>query len=164
VVYFDESAITALGAEYPQVLPGPGRASNILGAAAAKERITTGIFSAEDGGGPPSFTIIRCTSKKTDMRKLKVISELYKLSGFTAEDGWKLREWCHDVLIKGKDGVQNCGRQSQASSYVWLSFVSSFVPSLNPSNHFARRNNAVPEGHSRYSGDTQYPKVTRGVF
>ena len=105
VVYFDESAITALGAEYQQVLPGQGRASNVLGAADGKERITTGIFSDGDGNVPPSFNIIRCTSKKADMRKVKVISELHKLSGFTAEDGWELREWCHDVLIKGKDGL-----------------------------------------------------------
>ena len=105
VVYFDESAITALGAEYQQVLPGQGRASNALGAAAGKERITTGIFSAGDGGVPPSFNIIRCASTKADMRKVKVISDLHKLPGFTEEDGWHLREWRQDVRIKGKDGV-----------------------------------------------------------
>ena len=105
VVFFDESAITALGAEHQQVLPGQGRASNVLGAAAGKERITTGIFRAADGAVPPSFNIIRCASTKADMSRVKVISELHKAPGFTVADGWQLRVWRQDVMIKGKDGV-----------------------------------------------------------
>ena len=109
-LFFDESPLNAPRPKIQYVL-GNVRGTNVRGGGSGKERITDGIFNAGDGELPPSFLVVRCSSKKSDMTNVVTIKNLWTEPGLTCADGWDYKHWTESVTIKGKGGVQKLIRR-----------------------------------------------------
>ena len=68
-----------------------------------KSRFTS--LETGDGSGfmVPSFHVIKCSSKTPkDLSRTRVVHNLHALAGFTAAEGWALREWTKTLTINDK--------------------------------------------------------------
>jgi hypothetical protein len=66
-----------------------------------KARLTSLQAATAAGNHIGSFNIIKCSVKDPyDLSSARVISNLHKKPGFTAEDGWELREWERTIEIR----------------------------------------------------------------
>jgi len=69
------------------------------------------VAEGEDGDAEaaevlPSHNIIKCSSRKADLSKTRVLKTLHAQPGFTAADGWELHIWRRTLTLKGKNGKE----------------------------------------------------------
>lgn len=67
-----------------------------------KARFTAMLWGKRSGKMGAAFIIVKCSSKKYDLRSTRVIHNLHKLPGFTEADGWKLLMWSRQLEIVNK--------------------------------------------------------------
>jgi hypothetical protein len=67
-----------------------------------KARFTTMLYGDGEGVMQPPLNIIKCTVHSVDLRSSTVISTLHKKEGFRQADGWTLKTWDRELVLKVK--------------------------------------------------------------
>lgn len=108
---FDETAFTySIGPTHIFCPTDQQRATNI-GISNTKLRITAVIAVNAVGKFAPLMLIIKhsvSSEARPDQTRMKVISELFKKKGFTAQDGWEISVWEKELTIKGVTALHRC--------------------------------------------------------
>ena len=71
-----------------------------------KLRFTAVIWATAAGTIGPSFNIIKCASKKHDLRGTRVLDTVHAEHGFTAKDGWTKKVWSRTIEMTRKGKLQ----------------------------------------------------------
>ena len=105
---FDETAVTyAIGPTHVYCPKDQDRATHV-GVSDMKVRITATIAVCSTGDFAPTMFIIKhsvSSENRPDQTKMRVIPDLLKKNGFTANDGWQLKTWVKEMTIKNKTDV-----------------------------------------------------------
>jgi hypothetical protein len=100
VVDADETGLNPTHAFVPR-----GAARATAPATDEKARFTSMEGGTAAGEMLPQFEIIECSVKGPDLSSVRVIATMHQQPGFTAADGWELKEW-RKTLTLTKKGVE----------------------------------------------------------
>ena len=67
-----------------------------------KARFTAMLFGDAKGKMGTVFLIIKCSPTKPDLLSTCVVQNLHRQEGFTAADGWQLKQWSRSLTLKNK--------------------------------------------------------------